>query len=52
MCLKYAYLKMFKRENFIIFDVWGKGLDSDYKNEKILKFVPFRLFKPLTWDKN
>ena len=32
--------------------MWGKGVGRRYQNEEILKFVPSRLLKSLTNDKN
>ena len=46
---KYAYLKTFKRANFMIWPTsTGSELVKGIKLKKILKFVPSRLLKSLT----
>ena len=53
ICLKYAYLKTFKRTNFMIRPTSkGSELVKGIKRKKILKCVPSRLLKSLTLDKN
>ena len=37
-----------KRNLHDLTNVWGQGVGRGYQNEKILKFVPFRLLKLLT----
>ena len=37
-----------KRKFHDLTNVWGQGVGRGYQNEKILKFVPFRLLKSLT----
>ena len=49
ICLKYAYLRSLKRENFMIWPTpEGSELVKGIKMKKILKFVPSRLLKSPT----
>ena len=52
LCLKYAYLRTFKEDNFMFYSRLGEGVGRGYQNEEILKCVPSRLLKSLTEDNN